>query len=511
MKIDFRKILILILVVSLFASSVSALAVSNDNITNNIAGTNFNKLVDQDNTIITIDGNDFNAQEFMNRVLEYTIESDPIKSMNTEDGSVINFEYNDKRQRSKKITEEGCITYTYDNAGNLKSELLPNGKYIEYSYSIKDVNEVADSISYQNNTYYFIVNDEGIITGLLDNNNQIVCEYVYDKNCLTEHIYELKGKKKIEHQDNSGDDFVGCVNSLRYDGKYYDSETGMFCTNTGSYYDTKINKVVGNDCYVNIKKLFGDKYDTLNTKHNASNTISSLSITSTEIQQLLFAASQYYSNTLNENTSAYSGTTWYTNFNSSSMYYKLAARIIYAENTYTSTDSTMNTFLRYNRQGIAWEITNRLLEDEYRYNNGKTRMFSSTTVPNLYAVLTYNGAFSSLSSTIAKGAMDSSNVVYQQAFWLACCIKVCYNFDQWNAIVARPDGVTSQCYNKGALTSSSSPYYKWRHVVFPGWSTDYTDASSYSAFTYYSSITKFNILHSYKTAYETLYIDSVYY
>jgi len=53
-----------------------------------------------------------------------------------------------------------------------------------------------------------------------------------------------------------GDCFIGCKNSIRYDGQYYDPKMEMFCTNTGSYYNIKEIKMVGDECYVDMKKLF---------------------------------------------------------------------------------------------------------------------------------------------------------------------------------------------------------------------------------------------------------------
>src|SRR5699024_11520537 len=54
----------------------------------------------------------------------------------------------------------------------LQSELLPNGVYVEYSYNRKNGYEIAESITYKNVTYYYIVDDNSIITGLLDRSEE---------------------------------------------------------------------------------------------------------------------------------------------------------------------------------------------------------------------------------------------------------------------------------------------------------------------------------------------------
>lgn len=464
--------------------------------------------------VITINGYDYTAQEFMDRVLEYTIASNPINSMQTEIGSTVKFSYNKKRQRIKKTTAEGTTTYEYDNFNNLISELLPNGKCVIYSYTLKDGCVVPESLFYQNDTYYYSFDNNGTITGLVDKNHQMICEYTYEKNGKIKHIYEIKDGEKIKHTDKFDDNFIGCVNSLRYDGKYYDSETNMYYINAGGYYDTRTNDIVGDTCQVNMKGLFGDKFDTLSEMKNFSQ-ISSSSISPSEQQALLSAAAYIYSNSLNSFGTSYinSGSSWYTSFSNSTMHYLLATRIIYAENTYcNSGDSTMDIYLEYNREGIAWEITNRLLEDKYRYSNGYNQYFSVNTTPatspSFYTVLTKPSAFTSINSNDAKGAISSSNRAFQEALWLACCMNVCNNFDQWNAVVPRPIGITSQCYNRGALSSSSSPGSNWNKVVFPGWSNDYTGMSSYSGFVYFSNISKFNIVFGQN---ESLFINSIYY
>lgn len=511
MKLE--KILTEVIILSTFISSVSVSAMP-------IGDVNFQSeeptYFTQNETIIKINGRGYNAQEFMDRVLEYTVTSNPISTIKTDDGSKIKFEYNDSRQRTRKVVDGEITTYNYDEYSNLESEVLPNKKQIVYSYLETEGHSNPHSMSYCNKTYNYIISD-GIIIGLRDCNNQIICTYFYDENGATKHIYEIKGKKKIEHQDNSSDDFVGCVNSLRYDGNCYDSETDMFCLDTGSYYDTNANELVGDKCYVDMKGLFGDQYETLSSQNvkvsndTNRNEVSLLSIPSPLQSELVYAATKKYNDALGTDSSGNAGDTWYTKYSSTANQYKLAARIIYAENNFTSTGSVANEYLKYNRQGIAWVITNRLLEDKYRNSHGLNLYFSSASTPSLYSVLTKSGAFASLNHDNAKGIMSSNSEAYKQALLLACYISVCSNFDEYDAIIPRPSGVTYQCYNKGALTSSSCPNPSWSNVRFPGDSTVYTGKSNYQAFRYYSSIGKFNVLHSYKSENSTLRIQSEYY
>ena len=459
--------------------------------------------------IITINNVSYNAEEFMERVISCTNISAPLGSMQDENGNAITFEYNDNRQRVKKVTDDGVTTYVWDNYGNIQMEILPSGEVLDYLYTEVDGIPLLSGLSYMGDTYSYALDAGEKIIGLEDSSDQLICSYEYNEYGLPLAVYEVRGNQYVEHQDNSGDEFIGCLNSMRYNGDCYDVETGIYCMRTGSYYDPEDNAVLGSSCNVDMKKLFGDQYNELKASYDSSISRNSARLTSNEIYNLTYAASQFYETGINYYLSAGSGSNWYSSYTGTKMYY-LVARIIYGENGYTSTDINMKNYLKYNRQGVGWEILNRFLEDSYRYNNGKSLFFSAsgTTVPSFYTILTKSQAFTSINAN-AKNAMDASNVAYQEAFWIASCMYVCDTFEEFNAIVPRPIGVSHQCYNRGALSSSSKPQSTWSHVVFPGWSTDYTGASNYSAFPYYSNISRFNVLFSYPS--ENLYIKSVYY
>lgn len=459
--------------------------------------------------IITINNCGYNAEEFMERVISCTTASAPLNSMVDDSGNLIEFTYNDYRQRVSKVTESGTTTYTWNNYGNIEAETLPNGETIEYLYTVEDGLSNISGLSYQGNTYTYILDNNGIITGLSDSTGQAICLYEYNEFGLPLKVYEVNGSEYIEHQDNGDDNFIGCLNAIRYNGNCYDAETAMYCNRTGSYYDPGNNEVLGSSCSLDMEELFGDQYSALTQAYENGVSENSARISSDEIYYLIYAASQNYENGINSFLSAGEGDTWYTDYSGSKVYY-LIARIIYGENGYSGTDSTMSTYLKYNRQGVGWEILNRYLEDSYRYDNGKSLFYSAsgTTTPSFYSILTKNLAFTSINGH-AKDEMNAENTAYQEAFWIASCIKVCNNFEKWNAVVPRPAGVTYQCYNRGGLSSSSKPQSTWSNVVFPGWSTNYAGATGYSAFTYYNSISRFNVLFSYSS--ENLYIKSVYY
>lgn len=356
------------------------------------------------------------------------------------------------------MTDEGVTTYVWDNFGNIQMEILPSGEILDYLYTYTDIDGIPllTGLSYMGDTYSYVLNEEEKIISLEDSTEQLICSYEYNEYGLPLVVYEVKGNQHVEHQDNSDDEFIGCLNSLRYSGDCYDVETGIYCMRTGSYYDPENNAVLGSSCNVDMKKLFGDQYNELKASYDSGASQNSARLTSNEIYDLTYAASQFYETGINYYLSAGSGSNWYTSYTGTKMYFSA----------------------------------------------------SGTTVPSFYTILTKSQAFTSINAN-AKNAMDASNVAYQEAFWIASCMYVCDTFERFNAIVPRPTGVSHQCYNRGALSSGSKPKSTWSHVVFPGWSTDYTGAGNYSAFPYYSNISRFNVLFSYPS--ENLYIKSVYY
>lgn len=422
----------------------------------------------QSEDIIVINNQGYNAEEFMDRVISCTKATVPLDSLQDKNGNTVKFEYNEKRQRVKKITENGTTVYVWDDCGNICTEILPNGEVVDYAYGETDGNTITE-LRFRGNVYNYIWDEKGIISGLSDATGQVICLYEYNEFGLPLYVYEVDGNRYIEHRDNDDDDFIGCINSIRYTGNCYDVETSMYCTRCGSYFDPENNEVLGSGCIVDMNELFGDQYDTLALAYENGETTTSARLTSNEIYDLTYAAAP-------------------------------------------EGDPTLETYLRYNRQGVGWEILNRYLEDEYRYSIGKGLFYSATgtTVPSFYSVLTKSSAFTSLNGDVAKSEIFvSKDVAYQEAFYIAACMKVCDNFEEWNAIVPRPTGVTHQCYNRGSLGANSKPASNWSDVIFPGWSTDYTGASNYSKFAYYSQINSFNVLFSYPS--EDLWIKKVYY
>ncbi len=453
---------------------------------------------DSDRQEIVIDGRSYDMVSFSDRVIECTETKITTAELLSHDGQKVSFAYDCYNRRILKECGDHSIKYDYRD-GFLVKETRSDGIELEFVYA----DDRLIGFEYDGLFYSYVFKDDIIEEIICD--NIPICQYEYDEYGIIKAIEEYDEGKWTVSEDNGKS--VGNINPIRFTSLYYDVETGMYLFQGGGYYSPERREYFGEETSLNMKKLWGDRYEELQDKYpDGLSSFDQGQVRGT--LDLSYAAANAYQTGLPYYTGAYSGSEWYTSFSGSNYYY-LLARIVYAEQSLTSSDSGRATALRNNRQGIGWVIINRFYEDNYRYNHNKGLTFCLTSVPSYYAVLTKDGAFGSLNSTNAKSAKSTANVAYQQAFWVAACVSVSNSFNDINSVLYHPTGVTYQCYNKGGLSSNSHPASNWNNVYFPGYSTNYTGANNYSAFPYYQYIDNYNVLHSYST--ETIYINGVYY
>ncbi len=281
--------------------------------------------------IIVINGDEYNAQELMDRVIKYTISSPSPTVMKALNGSNVFMKYDDNQRRIMKTYENGTTTYTYNEFNQIISETIPSGDIIEYTYNYDGT---VKDIIYDNNIFHYIYNN-GIIVAIEDTNGKIVSRYFYDNGlCIS-----------ANHKDKEKTNNIGILNSFRYDSKYFDAETGLYYLGFGNYYNSQEACELGSEVYFDEEGFFGDQYEYICDSRKQEN---NQRLSQQDIIDLINSASYYYTNGINYNLGSYSGNTWYTNFSGGSSYY-LTARIIYAENTYSS-PAAISSALQYNRQ-----------------------------------------------------------------------------------------------------------------------------------------------------------------
>ena len=145
---------------------------------------------------------------------------------------------------------ESSYTYAYDGDGNRISKTV-NGETTEFVYVdgkllglqkgqdklqfLYDETDTAYGFIHNGMPYYYDINLQGEIVGILDRNNNYVVTYIYDVWGALVYV--------------AGDYSVGFLNPLRYRGYFYDDETGFYYLQS-RYYDPEVGRFINSDRYV---------------------------------------------------------------------------------------------------------------------------------------------------------------------------------------------------------------------------------------------------------------------
>ncbi len=163
--------------------------------------------------------------------------------------NIASYSYHNQNRTSKVVNNE--LTTFYFQGKNL---ILEQGKHlILYHYNNELVsgftifeNSTVENFSYQKNSV-------GDITGIFNQNNELICKYYYDY--LGNHIcYILTANKQFVKVEDcspietlSKNYFIATLNPFLFHGFYFDKETGLYHHNN-QYYDPEIG------IYLNTQK-----------------------------------------------------------------------------------------------------------------------------------------------------------------------------------------------------------------------------------------------------------------
>ena len=98
-----------------------------------------------------------------------------------------------------------------------------------------DETDTAYGFIHNGMPYYYDINLQGEIVGILDRNNNYVVTYIYDVWGALVYV--------------AGDYSVGFLNPLRYRGYFYDDETGFYYLQS-RYYDPEVGRFINPDGYI---------------------------------------------------------------------------------------------------------------------------------------------------------------------------------------------------------------------------------------------------------------------
>ncbi len=116
-----------------------------------------------------------------------------------------------------------------------------NGKTIDFVY---DENNQPLAMKYNGTLYYYILNAQGDVIALADQNGNLIAKYSYDP---WGKLLSVTPNGWLDEQ-NAYYLAVAEANPLRYRGYYYDSETGFYYLQS-RYYDPEIGRFINADSY----------------------------------------------------------------------------------------------------------------------------------------------------------------------------------------------------------------------------------------------------------------------
>ena len=151
-----------------------------------------------------------------------------LKSL-TAGGRTTTYTYDEDGYRMPKADENGVTRY-YRNGTTLLTQKKGSTR-LDFFY---DANGLPLGFKKNGTIYYYILNLQGDVVGILDREGRQVAGYRYDPwGKLLSCTGELA-------------DSIGAVNPLRYRGYYYDSESGLYYLNS-RYYDPEIGRFLNAD------------------------------------------------------------------------------------------------------------------------------------------------------------------------------------------------------------------------------------------------------------------------
>ena len=157
-------------------------------------------------------------------------------------GTVAAYTYDHEGKRASKTV--GGVKHTYIYSGDLL--MCEKATVLEMKFSYDSVgNPVA--VMYNGTEYYYVMNLQGDIIGLVNAAGAWVVEYRYD---VWGNIQSISGSLAGT---------LGADNPLRYRGYYYDTETGLYYISC-RYYNPEIGRFISPDT-TNVLEVQDDLYD----------------------------------------------------------------------------------------------------------------------------------------------------------------------------------------------------------------------------------------------------------
>ena len=123
------------------------------------------------------------------------------------------YTYNNAGLRTGRTN--GSTTYSYVYNGSQLVRMVKDGKIIDFTY---DASGTPLTMTYNGNTYYYVVNLQGDVEGLLDE----------DGNRVVTYFYTAYGQGKYIANEHPLTNTLVNINPLGYRGYVFDVGTGLY-------------------------------------------------------------------------------------------------------------------------------------------------------------------------------------------------------------------------------------------------------------------------------------------
>jgi len=167
----------------------------------------------------------------------------------------ITFSWKHGRNLASAATEVYNLTYTYNADGKRAEKQKTNREtgqiethYYEYNgdilinerwgeeelWYLHDESGSYIGFTYNGTTYYYVKNLQGDVTGIADEEGNLIAAYTYNE------------WGKVVSITGSHAETIGQLNPIRYRGYYYDAETGFYYVSS-RYYDPEVGRFISAD------------------------------------------------------------------------------------------------------------------------------------------------------------------------------------------------------------------------------------------------------------------------
>ncbi len=146
--------------------------------------------------------------------------------MDTNKNLNISYRYNKDGIREEKSVNGIVTKYHLENSSTIYEQR--GNDTIYYLYDLTGL----VGLKYHDNTYYYLKNLQGDIIGILDQDYNQIVTYEYDS---WGKLLSIKDENQNEIKEET---HIGIINSLRYRGYYYDTETDLYYLNSRYYNPT---------------------------------------------------------------------------------------------------------------------------------------------------------------------------------------------------------------------------------------------------------------------------------